>query len=97
MTSDEAAAPGGGTGGKTGPLPFDTSKAHQARIYDHLLGGKDNISQVVRETLCSALTVPIQRRDSDYSKTGFVAVRGLFRTCIGFDVRFFGWGFLTLA
>ena len=26
----------------TGPLPFDTSRAHQARVYDYLLGGKDN-------------------------------------------------------
>src|SRR5215470_4479737 len=43
MTSDEAAAPGdGSTAGKTGPLPFDTSVAHQARIYDYTLGGKDN-------------------------------------------------------
>jgi len=43
MTSDEAAAPGGGSkAGKTGPLPFDTSVAHQARIYDYTLGGKDN-------------------------------------------------------
>jgi S-adenosyl methyltransferase len=41
MTSDEAAAPGG-TADKTGPLPFDTSVAHQARIYDYTLGGKDN-------------------------------------------------------
>src|ERR1700730_8427926 len=43
MTGDEAAAPGGGsTAGETGPLPFDTSVAHQARIYDYTLGGKDN-------------------------------------------------------
>ena len=42
MTSDETAAPGGGTVGPTGPLPFDTSVAHQARIYDYTLGGKDN-------------------------------------------------------
>ncbi len=42
MTSDETAAPGGGTAGPTGPLPFDTSVAHQARIYDYTLGGKDN-------------------------------------------------------
>jgi hypothetical protein len=43
MTSDNPAAPGSGsTGGKTGPLPFDTSKAHQARMYDYALGGKDN-------------------------------------------------------
>ena len=27
---------------------FDTSVAHQARMYDYLLGGKDNISQEVR-------------------------------------------------
>jgi SAM-dependent methyltransferase len=43
MTSEDAAAPGGGvTTGKTRPLPFDTSVAHQARMYDYLLGGKDN-------------------------------------------------------
>jgi hypothetical protein len=28
--------------GKAGPPPFDTSMAHQARMYDYLLGGKDN-------------------------------------------------------
>ena len=39
MTSQEAPAP---HGARTGPLPFDTSVAHQARIYDYLLGGKDN-------------------------------------------------------
>jgi S-adenosyl methyltransferase len=42
MTSDGVAAPEDGTAGKTGPLPFDTSVAHQARVYDYLLGGKDN-------------------------------------------------------
>jgi hypothetical protein len=45
MTSDQAAAGGDGTDGtdgKTGSLPFDTSVAHQARMYDYLLGGKDN-------------------------------------------------------
>jgi hypothetical protein len=36
MTSDETPAQAGG------PPPFDTSAAHQARIYDYLLGGKDN-------------------------------------------------------
>jgi hypothetical protein len=41
MTSDDA-APASSADGKNGPLPFDTSKPHQARIYDHLLGGKDN-------------------------------------------------------
>jgi hypothetical protein len=40
MTSDDTAA--ASSAGKTGALPFDTSKPHQARIYDHLLGGKDN-------------------------------------------------------
>jgi hypothetical protein len=39
MTSHEASARGGV---KAGSLPFDTSVAHQARIYDYLLGGKDN-------------------------------------------------------
>jgi hypothetical protein len=39
MTSDKAAVLGGGTEGR---LPFDISKAHQARIYDYYLGGKDN-------------------------------------------------------
>jgi hypothetical protein len=38
MTTDETAQ----GGNKTGPLPFDTTKPHQARVYDHLLGGKDN-------------------------------------------------------
>jgi len=40
MSSGEATAPSGGTAVKTGPLPFDTSKAHQARVYDYLLGRK---------------------------------------------------------
>jgi S-adenosyl methyltransferase len=39
MTSDEAAGP---DDGRRGPLPFDITKAHQARVYDYLLGGKDN-------------------------------------------------------
>jgi hypothetical protein len=43
MTSDDSAAPGdGATFAKAGSLPFDTGMAHQARIYDYLLGGKDN-------------------------------------------------------
>jgi hypothetical protein len=42
MTSDKPAAPTGGTASKAGPLPFDTSVANQARVYDYLLGGKDN-------------------------------------------------------
>jgi len=38
MTSDSPAAASGGAG-KTGTLPFDVSVAHQARMYDYLLGG----------------------------------------------------------
>jgi S-adenosyl methyltransferase len=41
MTSDDA-APSSSADGKSGPLPFDTSVAHQARMYDYMLGGKDN-------------------------------------------------------
>ena len=41
MTSDEAPANDGSTGG-SGRLPFDVTRAHQARMYDYLLGGKDN-------------------------------------------------------
>jgi hypothetical protein len=41
MTGHEP-EPGGGTAGKTEPPPFDTSVAHQARVYDYFLGGKDN-------------------------------------------------------
>jgi hypothetical protein len=41
MTSDEAAAHGG-TASKARLPAFDTSVAHQARVYDFLLGGKDN-------------------------------------------------------
>jgi hypothetical protein len=43
MTSDDAAVPGGSSiAGETGLVPFDVSVAHQARMYDYLLGGKDN-------------------------------------------------------
>jgi hypothetical protein len=42
MTSDEARTPGAGPAGQAGRPAFDTSVANQARIYDYLLGGKDN-------------------------------------------------------
>jgi hypothetical protein len=43
MTSDNAETlADGGTIGRAGSLPFDTSVAHQARMYDYVLGGKDN-------------------------------------------------------
>ena len=37
MTTDETAQPTS----NTGSLPFDTSQAHHARIYDYLLGSKN--------------------------------------------------------
>src|SRR5262245_35249111 len=43
MTSDEAAMRDvSGTSGKAGWHAIDTSVAHHARIYDYVLGGKDN-------------------------------------------------------
>jgi hypothetical protein len=42
MTVDEASAPGESEAGQTGRPPFDITVANQARIYDYLLGGKDN-------------------------------------------------------
>ncbi len=41
MTSGQAQAPDDGMS-TAAPPEFDTSVAHQARIYDYLLGGKDN-------------------------------------------------------
>jgi S-adenosyl methyltransferase len=41
MSSDESAVPNG-SNGRPDRLPFDTSVAHQARMYDYMLGGKDN-------------------------------------------------------
>jgi S-adenosyl methyltransferase len=43
MSTDEAAATSDGHGHATPPA-FDTSRAHQARVYDYLLGGKDNFA-----------------------------------------------------
>ena len=43
MTSSEAASPGSDIPAGTGePPPFDTGVAHQARVYDYMLGGTDN-------------------------------------------------------
>jgi hypothetical protein len=39
---DDAPAPGEGAADKSTRPPFDISVANQARIYDYLLGGKDN-------------------------------------------------------
>jgi hypothetical protein len=43
MTTDETAAPNDSTAGKAGPLAFDTSVAHQARMYDYILGSKVDV------------------------------------------------------
>ena len=45
MSTDSVSAAqqtGDGTGGSAEPSSFDTSVAHPARVYDYLLGGKDN-------------------------------------------------------
>ena len=40
MTSDQPQAQNqAGTPGPRGPLPFDPTVAHQARLYDYVLGG----------------------------------------------------------
>ena len=76
---------------------FDASKPNVARIYDYLLGGKDNISQVVPAVPYSGHTWIIQARQRHYSKTGSFTVRDLPAPCLGRNVRFVGRGFLTLA
>jgi S-adenosyl methyltransferase len=42
MTGEEAPALREDAASKASPPVFDTSVAHQARVYDYLLGGKDN-------------------------------------------------------
>jgi hypothetical protein len=42
MTSEAAEPDGDHAPRKSGSLPFDTGVANQARIYDYVLGGKDN-------------------------------------------------------
>jgi hypothetical protein len=44
VTSDEAPAPNAGGAGQAWPPALDTSVAHQARMYDYMLGGKDNFA-----------------------------------------------------
>jgi hypothetical protein len=58
MKGDEAPMQddGPGTSGRTRPLPFDPSVAHQARMYDYLLGGKDNYA-ADREAVEAALKI----------------------------------------
>jgi SAM-dependent methyltransferase len=57
MTADTPLAPGEPVASGThGPLPFDMTVAHQARMYDYLLGGKDNYA-VDREAMEAVLKV----------------------------------------
>jgi hypothetical protein len=60
-----------------------TDIPHPARVYDYLLGGKDNISQVVPGFPYSARTAVIQARYAGFSKTVSRAVPGLFGPYMG--------------
>ena len=60
MTSDEPAASAGGTAAKAKPPAFDTSVANQARIYDYLLGGKDNYA-ADREAVDAVIKIAPER------------------------------------
>jgi hypothetical protein len=73
MTTDEPAAPSGGTVSKAKPLPFDTSVANQARMYDYLLGRK---IQVVQTSLPTPdMTNPRQRSGGMITYRGFAGSR----------------------
>ena len=76
---------------------FDPRTPSIARVYDYLLGGKDNISQVVPAVRYSGQTVDVQARQAYYSKFASFVVRELSGSCLGSNVRFVGRGFLTLA
>jgi hypothetical protein len=65
MTRDESAAGGAGqvTSGQEPAgkgVPFDTSRAHMARVYDFWLGGKGNFAadRFVAEPVAAAYTPP---------------------------------------
>jgi hypothetical protein len=44
MSRDEVAAPSDGAASMADPPPVDFSVAHQARVYDYLLGGRFPLS-----------------------------------------------------
>jgi len=77
-------------------LGVRTDIPHPARVYDYMLGGKDNISQVVSVVPYSGLAVTIQALQANYSKIASLAVRHLSCTCLGANVRFLRRGCLTL-
>jgi hypothetical protein len=79
MTSDDGAAGNqGGRPGAAGPLPFDISVANQARMYDYVLGGKDNYA-VDREAAEAWLKIDPQGALSSRANRAFLgrAVRYL--------------------
>jgi hypothetical protein len=61
-----------------------TDIPHPARVYDYLLGGKDNISQVVSRCPHSGRTVTMQARHDGYSNIESLTVQELHRACMGF-------------
>jgi hypothetical protein len=71
---------------------IDTTKPNVARIYYYLLGGKDNISQVVPAVPYSGHTRVMQARQAYDSKTASFVVRDLARTCLCAYVCFVGRG-----
>ena len=72
------------------PPEIDTSKPHPARVYDYLLGGKDNISQVVSGLPYRAWTAAIQALHENFSKTVPLTVSCLPGPCMGFMSGFPG-------
>jgi hypothetical protein len=76
---------------------FDPRIPSIARVYDYLLGGKDNISQVVPAGPYSGPTMNVQTRQTNFSKIASLVVRNLVDTSLGGIVRFLGRRFLTLA
>jgi S-adenosyl methyltransferase len=62
---------------------LDITVPNVARIYDYILGGKDNISQAVPRCPHSDHTAGIQARHANFSNNYLIAVRGLCCTSIG--------------
>jgi hypothetical protein len=79
------------------PLAHYASVAHVARVYDYLLGGKDNITHAVPAVPHSGHTQIVQARQMHYSKIVVFTVRDLACTCMCTYVRFAEWGLLTLS
>jgi hypothetical protein len=65
------------------PHGVDSTIPNVARIYDYLLGGKDNISQVVSRWPHSGRTGDMQAVHVIYSNIESLIVLDLYRTCMG--------------